>query len=546
MRRPLLALLGMLLTGCASTHKQPPPSTDVDDLLFREEVRMLASDELEGRRPGTPGEDKTVAFLTAQFRKLGLKPGNGESFVQQVPLIEATASARPTLTVLGRAGALPLAFGTDMVLWSPQSDPAVRLAHSGVVFVGYGIVAPEYDWNDYAQLDVRGKTVLVLDGDPGVASRDPTLFKGNALSVYGRAAYKLEEAGRQGAAAVLLVHDERSTGYGWDVVRNTWSGPHLELATTAADTSRPVLAGWVTAAAGRILLGAGGQDADALLAAPARRGFKGVALAVSIDATLTSTIRRFDSTNVVATLAGGARKNEYVIFSAHWDQLGRTAEGAIFSGAVDDASGVGGLLALAQSFARTRPPPDRSLLFIAFTADETQLLGVRYYLDHPVVPLNLTAAVLCLEDLHIGGRTRDLIVLQAGSSELEEYARGAALLQGREMRPDPRAEQGIYYRSDAIEFALRGVPALYAVSGIDDAARGPAFGQAQLDEYYAHRFGEPSDRYSEDWDVGGAVNDLSLYYAVGLRVATMHRFPRWYPNSEFSASHRHARETGGG
>src|SRR5579871_3157718 len=214
MRRPLLALLGMLLTGCASTHKQPPPSTDVDDLLFREEVRMLASDELEGRRPGTPGEDKTVAFLTAQFRKLGLKPGNGESFVQQVPLIEATASARPTLTVLGRAGALPLAFGTDMVLWSPQSDPAVRLAHSGVVFVGYGIVAPEYDWNDYAQLDVRGKTVLVLDGDPGVASRDPTLFKGNALSVYGRAAYKLEEAGRQGAAAVLLVHDERSTGHG--------------------------------------------------------------------------------------------------------------------------------------------------------------------------------------------------------------------------------------------------------------------------------------------------------------------------------------------
>jgi Zn-dependent M28 family amino/carboxypeptidase len=546
MRRPLLALIGLIIAGCAGTPKVPPPSTDIDDVVFRDDLRALAADEMEGRRPGTAGEDKTVTFLTAQFRKLGLKPGNGESYVQRVPLVESTPVVAPSVTLTGRSGALPLAYAKDVVLWSPRSEPAVRLTRSEIVFVGYGIVAPEYDWNDYAQLDVHGKTVLILDGDPGAAGHDPSLFKGNALSVYGRAAYKLEEAARQGAAAALIIHDARTAGYGWSAVLNAWSGPHLELDTGSGtpDSSKPALAGWVTAAAGHALLSSGGPDADGLISGAGRRGFKAVPLGVSIDAVLTNTIRRFESANVVASLRGGGRKSEYVLFTAHWDQLGRTPEGAVSSGAVDDASGVAGLLVLAQSFVRTHPTPDRSLLFVAFTADETQLLGARYYVDHPVVPLNLTAAVLSLEDLHIGGRTRDLMVIQAGNSELEEYARGAGLLQGREMRADPRADQGLYYRSDAIEFALRGVPALYAVSGIDDAARGPAYGQAQLDEYYARRFRQPADRYSEDFDVRGAVDDLSLYYVIGERVAAMRRFPRWYPNSEFSASHRRAREPG--
>lgn len=543
MRRnvPVL-IIALILVGCSGARqKGPPPSTDIDDLGFRNDVRALAADDLEGRRPGTPGEDKTVAFLTAQFRKLGLKPVSGESYVQPVPLVESTPSRAPTLSVTGRSGTRQLIDHKDMVIFNPRAVQEARLEHSELVFVGYGIMAPEQSWNDYAGLDVHGKTVLILDGDPGTGGHDAALFKGHALSAYGRASYKLEEAARQGAAGVLLIHDPRIEGYGWDVVLNSWSGPHLELAGSAEST--PVsIAGWLTTEAGRGLLASAGTDVDALVAAAARPGFKPVPLGATVDADLVSTIRRFNSANVAAVLPGASRKKEYLLFTAHWDQLGKTPEGSIYAGAVDDASGVAGLLMLAQSFARTRPTLDRSLLFIAFTADETQLLGARYYLDHPLVPLEQTAAVLALQDLHIGGRTRDLIILDAGNSEIEEYVRGAALLQGREMRPDPRPEQGLFYRSDAIEFALRGVPALYAVAGIDDAARGPAYGQAQLDDYYAHRFRRPADRYSEDWDVGGAVDDLSLYYSVGMRIALMRRFPRWYPSSEFSASHRHPRE----
>lgn len=541
-RSAIVLLLIGAVAGCAGGRpKGPPPSTDIDDVAFREDIRTLASDEFEGRRPGTPGEDKTVAFLSAQFRKLGLKPVSGDSFVQPVPLIESTPTAPPSLSAAGPKGVQVLTYAKDMVIFSPRAEPEAGLEHSPLVFVGYGIVAAEAGWNDYAGIDVHGKTVLVLDGDPGTGGHDPGLFKGNALSQYGRFAYKLEEAARQGAAGVLLVHDARIEGYGWEVVRNTWSGAHLELAR-AADAAVPAIEGWLSAEAGRALLAAGGLDAASLIGAAARPGFKPVSVGLSIDARLERSVRRLSSANVAAVLPGASRNQEYVLFTAHWDQLGRSSEGAVYPGAVDDASGVAGLLMLAQSFARTRPTLDRSLLFIAFTADEAQLLGARYYLEHPLVPLDETAAVLCLEDLHVGGRTRDLIVLDAGNSELEDYVRGAALLQGREVRPDPHPEQGLYYRADAIEFALRGVPALYAVSGIDDAARGPAYGQAQLDEYYAHRFRQPADRYSEDWDVGGAVEDLSLYYSIGERLALMRRFPRWYPSSEFSASHRHAHD----
>lgn len=543
MRRTLVLVVALgAVTGCAGGRpKGPPPSTDIDDVAFRDDVRTLASDEFEGRRPGSGGEDKTVAFLSAQFRKLGLKPAIGESFVQPVPLIESTPLAPPSLSAAGPKGRQVLGYAKDMVIVSARAEPEVHLEASPLVFVGFGIVDEEAGWNDYAGTDVHGKTVLVLDGDPGTQGHDPALFKGNALSQFGRAAYKIEEAARQGAAGVLLIHDTRIEGYGWQAQLSSWSGAHLELASDA-DAAGPLIEGWLTAEAGRALLAAGGLDPAALVGAAARPGFKAVALGVSIDARLVRTVRRFNSANVAAVLPGASRKHEYVVFTAHWDGLGRSPEGALYPGAVDDASGVAGLLMLAQSFARTRPTLDRSLLFVAFTADEVQLLGARYYLAHPLVPLDQTAAVLCLEDLHIGGRTRDLVVLDAGNSEIEDYVRGAALLQGRVMRPEPHPEQGLYYRAEGIEFALRGVPALDAVSGIDDEGRGPGYGQAQLDEYYAHRYRQPADRYSEDWDVQGAVEDLSLYYSVAERLALMRRFPRWYPNSEFSASHRHARD----
>jgi Zn-dependent M28 family amino/carboxypeptidase len=529
------------LSACATHHKGPPPSTDIDETGFRDAERVLAGEDFEGRKPGTRGEEKTLAFLTAQFRKLKLKPGNGEGYVQQVPLVEILAAEDATLTVAGRGGSQALHYRKDMLIWTKRELPAAQLAGSDLVFVGYGIVAPEYQWNDYAHLDVHGKTVLVLVGDPGYRSKDPALFKGAAMSAYGRWAYKVEEAARQGAAGVLLIHDPAAMGYGWNAVENTWSGPQLELASSD-NAARASIEGWISADAAHSLFALAGLDYEAQMVAAAHPGFRASSMGLKVDAQVHNSIRRFDSANLIAVLPGGQRKHEYVMYTAHWDGLGRDAGGAVLNGAVDDATGVAGLLMLAQSFSRTRPPPDRSIAFIAFTAGESGLLGSQYYVENPVLPLSRTAAVLNLDDLHIGGRTRDVIVFGAGNSEVEEYVRGAALLQGRVVRPDPHPEQGLYYRSDQYNFARHGVPAIYATAGIDDSARGPTWGQAQIDDYLAHRYRQPGDKYREDWDVRGAVDDLTLYYEVGDRLASTHRFPRWYPSSEFSAAHSRDRD----
>jgi Zn-dependent M28 family amino/carboxypeptidase len=526
-----------LLLACAASHKAPPPSTEIDDAVFRNDIRLLASDEFEGRKPGTRGEEKTVAFLTEQMRKLGLKPVVGESYVQQVPLVEISAAGDIMLSVSGHGAAERLRYGKEMILWTGRAVPEASLQRSELVFVGFGIVAPEYGWNDY-EIDVRGKTVLVLAGDPGYASKDPAVFRGNAMSLYGRWDYKVEEAARHGAAGVLLVHDATVLGYDWAAAANTFAGARFELA--AAQETRSGVEGWLTGAAGRGLFAQAGLDYAALAAAACPPGFKAVAMGLTLDADIKNSIRRFNSANVIGLLPGGDRKHEYVLYSAHWDGLGRDASGAILNGAVDDASGVAGLLVLAQSFGRMRPPPGRSIVFAAFTAEQAGLLGSRFYVESPAFPLAQTAAVINLDGLHVGGRTRDVMLYGAGNSELEEMARAAALLQGRVMVPDPHPEHGFYYASDQLSFALHGVPALFVKAGIDDSARGPQWGQAQLEDYFAHRYHQPGDKYSEDWDVLGAVEDLELYRAVGERLAATRRFPRWYPSSEFSASHTHA------
>jgi len=528
--------LAAALSGCAAPKKGPPPSTDIDESGFRDAVRILASDDFEGRKPGTPGEEKTVAFLTAQFRKLGIKPGNGESYVQQVPLVEIRGEAQ-RLVVGTRGATRTLSYGKDMVIWSQRALSDAALTGSGLVFVGYGIVAPERGWNDYAGTDVRGKTVLVLVNDPGYRAKEPGPFKRNVMSRYGRWAYKLEQAARQGAAGVLLIHDGDALGYGWNVVASTWTGAQLQAANTEDGAT---IEGWVSNEAARALFAQAGLDYEALSAAAARAGFKAVPMGLEVDAEVRSSVRRLSSSNVVALLPGGARKHEYVLYTAHWDHLGRDASGAVFNGAVDDATGVAGLLMIAQSFSRTRPAPDRSIVFIAFTAEEPGLLGSAYYVENPVFSLGETAGVINLDALHIGGRTRDVMVIGAGNSELEELVRAAALLQGRETLPEPHPEQGLYFESDQLNFALHGVPALYVKAGTDDSARGPAWGEALIEDYMRHRYRQPSDKYSEDWDVRGAIDDLTLCYAVGDRLARMHRFPRWYPTSEFSASHARA------
>jgi Zn-dependent M28 family amino/carboxypeptidase len=544
-RWAVLAALGVLLTACTTTPKVPPPSTDIDETALREHIRVLASDDFEGRRPGTPGEEKTIAYVVDQFRELGLKPGNGESFLQQVPMQETSAGADATLSFTGHGTGPPISlpYGKNMVIWTARGQPLAELRQSEMVFVGFGIVAPEYQWNDYADTDVRGKTVLVLVNDPGYATKDPKMFKGGAMTYYGRWSYKIEEAARHGAAGVLLVHDADALGYGWEVVRNTCAGPQLDLA--GSDAVRPAVEGWVQKDAARTLFAAAGLDFTALSAAAARAGFKASGMGLRVDATLHNSVRQFSSPNVVAIWPGGKRRREYVVYTAHWDHLGRDPQRPghnIFNGALDNASGVAGLITVAQSFVRTKPVADRTIAFLALTGGDFGLLGSRYYVENPVLPLRDTAAVLNLDTLHGGGPTRDVTIFGSGNSDLEEYARASALLQGREVTPEPMLEQGLYFRSDNFTFARAGVPALYAKGGLDDAARGPAWGRAQLDDYMTHRYHQPGDQYSPNWDVRGAVEDLGLYYDVGNRVAHTRRFPRWYPNSEYSASRDRAAE----
>jgi Zn-dependent M28 family amino/carboxypeptidase len=532
-----------LLPGCSLHPKEPPPSTDVDDTAYGDHVRVLASDDFQGRKPGTPGEDKTVGYLIENFHKLGLKPGNGASYVQQVPLVQITPSADATLTITGAGGSRNLVFGKDMVIWTKRAVPEISVAHSEMVFVGYGIVAPEYSWNDYANLDVHGKTVVVLANDPGYASKDPTVFKGGAMTEYGREAYKVEEAARQGAQGVLLIHDAAAMGYGWNAVQATWSGAQFELQAADGNAGRAAIEGWLQNDAARALFNAAGIEFARTAVAAAHPGFKAVPLNLRVDATIHNAIRAFNSQNVLA-IWPGRKSHEYVLYTAHWDSLGVDAARAghnVFNGAVDNATGIAGLLSLAQSFKRTiDPKPDRSIAFLATTAAQPDLLGSQYYVENPILALRETLAVINIDMLINGGRTRDVSILGFGNTDLEESVRSEALLQGREAHPDPEPQFGLYFRSDSYSFAHRGVPVIYTQAGIDSASRGPVWGKAQIEDYFARRFRQPSDQYAADWDVGGAVTDLNLDYQLGIRIASGRRFPRWYPNSEFRASHHRA------
>ena len=534
----------LLFAACSGAVHRAAPSTDIDEMGFRDDVRVLASDDFDGRRPGTPGEEKTIGFLTSQFRKLGLKPGNGESYLQQVPLAEITGSDA-TLSIAGRGGAMSLEYGKDMVIWSKREVPEASLRHSDLVFVGYGILAPEYGWNDYSQVDVHGKTVVIMVGDPGQGTQDPRVFRGSAGTEYGRWAYKVEEAARQGAAGAILIHDAAAAGYAWNIVVNDRTGPQLEIVASDG-AGRTAIEGSVSLATARAMFKLAGLDFESLTQSAGRPGFKPTAMGLQADATLHNSIRHISSPNVVAVLPGTDRKREYVLYTAHWDHLGRQAgqpggaaytAGAVFNGARDDASGVAGLLMLAQSFSRTRPAASRSIAFIAFTAGESGLLGSAFYVSHPLYPSSETVGVLNLDILHIGGPTRDVMVFGNGNSELEDYLKDAALQQGREVHPDPYPQWGFYYRSDQYNFAKSGVPALYARAGLDDAARGPAWGRQQLDDYLVHRYHQTSDKYSDEWDVRGTIEDLRLYYDVGNRLAHSRRFPRFYPTSEFGVNH---------
>jgi Zn-dependent M28 family amino/carboxypeptidase len=558
------ALCGLLSAGCDKPAEAPPaaqaepvaapaapaqaaapatppytfgPEISAED--FAQHVKTLASDEFEGRAPGSKGEELTVDYLKQQFERLGLKPGNGDSYFQTVPMVQTTADIAATSAKIDIGGAeRPLKFGDEMVLGTRTGQAEVALADSELVFVGYGVNAPENRWNDYAGIDVKGKTVVMLINDPGFHAGDEKLFGGKRMTYYGRWTYKFEEAARQGAAAALIIHDTAGAGYGWDVVKNSWSGAQFDLPAADDPELRIPLQGWITGDVAQSLFDAAGLKLDDLRAAAGKPGFKPVPLQGKFSADLKSAIVNSQSRNVIGLLPGSERPEEAVVYMGHWDHLGKhQGEGdQIFNGAIDNATGVAGILEIAEQFVTQSPPPARSVMFMAVTLEESGLLGSKYYVAHPTVPLANIVGVINLDAMTVVGQTRDIVVNGLGASELEDILEPIAEKQGRVLHAEDGVEKGFYYRSDHFNFAKAGVPALYAKSGLDQVQGGEAQGRKIADDYSANRYHKADDEFDPNWDLAGVMQDLQALYGVGRELAAGSAWPNWYAGNEFKAN----------
>jgi Zn-dependent M28 family amino/carboxypeptidase len=503
-------------------------------------IQVLASDEFGGRAPASPGETRTLQYLTERFAALGLEPGgeNG-TWVQDVPLVAITADPGMTLTVEGSGSSQTLRYGSDMVTWTTRVQDEVAVEESELVFVGYGAVAPEYGWDDYADVDVTGKTVVVLVNDPGFATQDPDLFRGNAMTYYGRWTYKFEEGARQGAAAVLVVHETAPAAYGWSTVQSTWTGTQFNLVSEDNNMGRVAAEGWITLEAAEALFAMAGLDYQELKAQAQSPGFRAVPMAdLRASVTLQNTIERSTSRNFLAKIPGATRPEETVIFMGHWDHFGTdpALEGdQIYNGARDNASGIATLMEIAQAFTLLDPAPERTVVFWGTTAEEQGLLGSHYYAENPVYPLNKTAAAINIDAFSIWGPTRDYTVIGFGNSQLDDYAIRANEYVAREVKPNPEPQKGSFYRSDHFPLAKQGVPAHYGGAGHDHVEFGEEWGKAQSDAWTADHYHRVSDEYSERWDLGGALQDIETWFRIGLELAYSNAFPTWYEGTEFKA-----------
>jgi Zn-dependent M28 family amino/carboxypeptidase len=553
----LLSAAALLAAGCS---KEPPAAAppvdlaspnaptlaqlpDVDMKAVLAHTRTLSSDEFEGRAPGSQGERRTVDYLVSEFTKAGLKPGNTDgTFIQKVPLVGITA-APASLVFRKGAAQQTLKWKDDVVAWTKHVAASASLNASELVFVGYGVVAPEYNWDDYKGVDVKGKTLVMLINDPPVpdpsnpGALDPKTFGGKAMTYYGRWTYKFEIAAEKGAAGVLIVHETGPAGYGFNVLQGSYAGEQFGLVTPDKNMSRAAIEGWITLDRAKQLLKMAGQDFDALKTQAATRDFKPVTLGVTASMTIHNKLRTIESANVLAKLEGAdpVLKDEYVVYTAHWDHFGKSAEG-IFHGARDNASGTASLIEMARAFTKAMPPPKRSLLFISVTAEEQGLLGSQYYSVTPVYPLAKTVAEINMDELNVNGRTKDLTLIGYGASDLDDYARAAAGEQGRTVHGDAEPEKGYYYRSDHFNFAKQGVPALNPDSGTEFVGKPAEYGQMVRDEWTEHTYHTPRDVVTPDWDLTGAAEDLKVLLAVGYRVAQAAKYPEWKPGNEFKAT----------
>jgi Zn-dependent M28 family amino/carboxypeptidase len=560
MKRFSLLCLLLAATACSRNGASVPQSSQgssptvavasmpkADPQAILGHIKVLSSDEYEGRAPGTKGEELTLKYIQDQFKALNLKPGNADgSYLQKVPLVGITGTEAKPLTISKGAKKQAFKWSDDVVAWTKHVADGAAVENSDVVFAGYGVDAPEFKWNDFKDVDVKGKTIIVLVNDPAVrdaqdASKlDPNMFKGDAMTYYGRWTYKFEEGAKRGAAAIFVVHETGPAGYPFSVVQGNLR-EKFDLVTPDKNMGRANIEGWITLDTAKKILALGGQDFDALKKQAATRDFQPVPLGLKASFAVKNALRTIDSQNVVAKLEGSDSrlKDEYVVYSAHWDHLGIGAPvngDKIYNGALDNASGVATVLELAKAFSQVQPQPKRSILFLMVTAEEQGLLGSQYYATTPLYPLNKTVANINIDGVNQWGRTKDFTVIGMGASDLDDYLKAAADEQGRVLRPDPEPEKGFYYRSDHFNFAKQGVPALDPDAGIEYIGKDPAYGKAKRDEYTEKDYHAPSDEIKPDWDLSGAVEDGQLLFAVGYRVANADKLPEWKPGNEFKAT----------
>ena len=532
MMQKIVALSLLTLTAPALA-KTPPP---VPVQTLKDVTRTLSSDAYAGRAPTSPEEAKTVAYLIARMQKAGLKPGNKGKWTQDVPMAEISAAPTPLTFAVDGKPPVELTYKTDMVIGTTRIVPKVDVKNSEVVFVGYGINAPQLGWNDYEGLDVKGKTVIILINDPDYQT--PTLngtFGGRAMTYYGRWTYKYEEAARQGAAAAIIVHETEPAAYGFDVVVSSWAKPRLGLDAADNHTGDSAAIGWMTLDGARKVFAQAGQDFDLLNTAAKAKGFKAVPLGSTLSVSMTNGIKRQMSKNVIGILPGKRAPRQYVLYSAHWDHLGRCLPvkgDGICNGAVDNASGTAGLIALAEMNGKAGPA-SRSQIFLAVTAEESGLLGSKYYAENPIYPLSQTVGGVNMDGLNVVGATKDVVVVGPGLSDLDDYVTRWTKAGNRVIAPDPDPEKGYYYRSDHFSLARLGVPMMYASGGEDLVNGGPAAGKAAANDYVVNRYHKPQDEYDPNWNWDGAVQDLTMYYGIGRELAMGHAWPNWAATAEF-------------
>ncbi|WP_424963771.1 M28 family metallopeptidase [Ekhidna sp.] len=539
----IVPLLGAVLFACQTTTENKSVSISGESL--KAHIQVLSSDDFQGRKPFTEGETKTVNYLTDQFKAYGLEPGNGDSYTQEVPLVELTATPSETMTIEGNGKTIELNVLDDFVAYTEKVVEEISLNASELVFAGYGVVAPEYGWNDYEGLDVTGKTVMVLVNDPGFASGDSTFFKGETMTYYGRWTYKYEEAARQGAAGCLIIHETVPAGYPWLVVRNSWSGASLYLDQSGGNYQPDVL-GWITRDAAIKIFEASGQDMKNYAEMSRSDDFKPFSLGLNASVTVRNEIKRDQSQNVIAKITGSERPDEYIIYSAHWDHLGigQEIEGdSIYNGAHDNASGTATMLGIAEAMSKIEQKPKRTVVFLAVTAEEQGLLGSKHYAQNPIYPPAQTVANINMDGITAWGPMKDLTVVGYGQSELEDIAEELAKNQGRYILADPDPGKGYFFRSDHFQFAKVGIPALYASGGYEHMTKGVDYVDSLNQVYLTSQYHRPQDEYNEDyWTFDGMALDGELLMNVGLEVANSTAWPSWKEGSEFKAIREESRK----